>query len=288
MVKQTLPMGTRMGAVALGVPSLQHSLAFYEGILGLTPNESAEGRVDLSSGSFGLVTLLHEPASQRAPTGVTGLYHMALRLPNRLALAQVLRRLMARDYPLQGAADHGVSEALYLSDPDGFGLELYIDRAEADWPREGGRLQMGTERLDLPALFESGQGEGDGLARGTQMGHVHLHVRDLLEAERFYCGVIGFEVMQRYGSSASFVSAGGYHHHVGLNTWAGEGAPPPPAGSAGLRWLTVLVPDPDTRRDVAKRLQASGGLARIDEALLETQDPSGNPVRVEVLPTANA
>ena len=283
MTKHGLPAGTRMGTVALGVPSLQESLAFYQGVLGLTLKEPSERRADLSSGGLNLVTLLHEPASRPAPPGVTGLYHMAMRLPDRPALAQVLRRLMARDVPLQGAADHGVSEALYLADPNGFGLELYVDRPEANWPREDGRLQMVTERLDLRELYESGHGEGDGLAQGTRMGHVHLHVRNLLEAERFYCDVLGFEVMQRYGSSASFVSAGGYHHHVGLNTWAGEGAPPPPAGSAGLRWLTVGVADPETRQDVAKRLQAAGCLAKTDEAVLETLDPSGNSVHVEVI-----
>src|SRR5262249_42276920 len=147
-------------------------------------------------------------------------------------------------YP--GASDHGVSEALYLADPDGNGIEIYRDRMPADWPRRGSELEMVLAPLDLGSLLGEAEGQGpipSDMPAATRIGHVHLHVRVLAEAEAFYCGVLGFDVMQRMGHSALFVSAGGYHHHLGLNTWAGVGAPVQPEGTAGLEHFEVILPD---------------------------------------------
>ena len=145
---------------------------------------------------------------------------------------------------LEGAADHLVSEAVYLADPEGNGIEIYRDRPRTEWPRLDGKIEMATDPLDADGLMQEGRTRGAerGLAGGTRMGHVHLNVADLAAAEAFYCGLLGFDLVTRYGESAGFVSAGGYHHHIGFNTWAGRGAPPPTAGSPGLVYPTVPPP----------------------------------------------
>src|SRR5262249_53780909 len=154
--------------------------------------------------------------------------------------------------------DHLVSEALYLDDPDGNGIEIYRDRPRAEWPRSGGRIRMATDPLDLDGIvaeLDRDDRPWDGLAPATVIGHVHLHVADLRAAEAFYHGVLGFDIITNYGGSALFVSAGGYHHHLGLNTWAGVGAPPSPADAAGLRRFAVVLPDPGALEQVAARVR---------------------------------
>ena len=180
---------------------------------------------------------------------------------------------------MQGFADHGVSEALYLGDPDGNGIEVYRDRPRAEWPYSAGHLSMDVLPLDLEELLaELNQRDNswEGLSRETKMGHVHLHVPYLPEAEAFYVGLLGFQVMQRYGSGALFVSAGGYHHHIGLNTWAGVGAPPAPPGAVGLRHFVVRLPDERIRSAIVGRLRAAGiALEEVDGGVL-VRDPARN------------
>jgi catechol 2,3-dioxygenase len=211
--------------------------------------------------------------------GATGLYHFAVLVPSRADLGRALRRMVETDTVLQGAADHGVSEALYLADPDGNGIEVYRDRPRTEWPMVAGRLQMGADPLDIEALLAGEPGrDGRGLAPATVMGHVHLHVSRLDEAERFYADILGFDVMQRYGPSALFVSAGGYHHHIGLNTWAGVGAPPPPASAIGLRHFVVRLPGEAARSALSDRVSAAGipVESRADGVLV--RDPAGNAI----------
>jgi catechol 2,3-dioxygenase len=180
---------------------------------------------------------------------------------------------------MQGAADHGVSEALYLADPDGNGIEIYRDRPRAEWPFLGGQLRMGADPVDLDALLAEGSpADHRGLAPGTVIGHVHLHVSRLDTAQHFYVEVLGFELMQRYGPSALFVSAGGYHHHIGLNTWAGVGAPPPPPGAIGLRHFDVPLPTAGARADVERRLRTAGVEFEQTSAQLVVRDPSRNVI----------
>src|SRR5262249_15836204 len=225
-------------------------------------------------------------ASAHAPRvrETTGLYHFAILVPSRADLSRALRRLAETDTVLQGAADHGVSEALYLADPDGNGIEIYRDRPRAEWPFVDGQLRMGADPLDSDGLLAVSEGADSpdspysGLARATTIGHVHLHVSNLESARRFYVDVLGFTLMQRYGPSALFVSAGGYHHHIGLNTWAGVGAPPPPPGAIGLKYFEVRLPDRAAVEAAAGRVRA----ARIpvesmgDAALV--QDPASNAI----------
>ncbi|MEP7010317.1 MAG: VOC family protein [Acidobacteriota bacterium] len=278
-----LPAETAVGPVELTVRDLDRSLAYYTqgiGLERLPGNDS--GSVQLGAAGFPLLSLVENPAA-RTVRGTTGLFHFALLVPTRRDLGAVLTRLASTGTRLGGAADHGVSEALYLSDPEGNGIEIYRDRPEKDWPRQGGKLAMFTEALDLETLLEEVAGEPSiaALPAGTVMGHVHLHVRNLAEAERFYAGVLGFEEMQRYGPSALFVSTGGYHHRVGLNTWQGEGAPPPPPDAAGLLQFSIRLSDRQTLDRVEERLRAAGVAIEVQDEGLFTRDPSGNGMRFE-------
>jgi catechol 2,3-dioxygenase len=213
---------------------------------------------------------------------------VAILTPSRDALSRSLYHLAVSRYPLQGASDHLVSEALYLADPDGNGLEIYRDRPRENWYDAAGQFQMGTLPLDLEKLLEEGETSTDarpwtGLDAGTRVGHVHLQVSDLAAAVRFYVEGLGFETMVAMPEmGAAFVSAGGYHHHIGLNTWTSRGAPPPPADSAGLRVFEIIVPDGKTLDEVAARLTALAAPFGRTANTLETRDPSGNLVRLVV------
>lgn len=267
-----------IGAVHLTIADVNRSVRFYEGHLGFTLRDRDDRTARLGAGGVDLVVLSQ---SERAPRvrGTTGLYHFAILVPSRVDLARALRRLVETETVMQGAADHGVSEALYLADEDGNGIEIYRDRPRADWPMIDGRLQMGADPLDFDRLLaEDGAGGGAGLAPATTIGHVHLHVSRLDEAQRFYVDVLGFDLMQRYGPSALFVAAGGYHHHVGLNTWAGVGAPPPPPGAIGLQHFDVVLPDDAAVRAVAARLSAAGIATERTERGVLVRDPANNAI----------
>lgn len=281
MATPMISPAAQIGAVALTVSDLDRSLDFYTNKMGFKLQERAEGTARLSAGGETLLALTERPGARKMPR-TTGLYHFAVLVPTRFHLAQALRSLAEGEAAFQGAADHGVSEALYLADPDGSGIEIYVDRAAADWPRDAeGALQMGTAELDLDGLLAELQADPrswNGLPEATRVGHVHLHVSNLARSEVFYTGVLGLKLMQRYGSAAAFLSAGGYHHHVGINTWAGAGAPPPPPDSVGLRWFSLRLPDSAALEQVAARVRAAGlPLEERPEGLFLT-DPSGNGI----------
>jgi catechol 2,3-dioxygenase len=274
-----LPATLRLGAVHLTVTDLDRSVAFYQDALGLQQQRRADAVAALGAGAEDLVVLHEEPAARPAGRH-SGLYHFALLHDTRTELARAAQRLAATRTPIDGASDHGVSEAIYLSDPDGNGIELYADRPRADWPPASGgeRIAMFTRALDLQGLLAV-VADAEPVARagtGLRMGHVHLHVGDLDAALRFYRDVIGFEVMAAM-PSALFLAAGGYHHHLGVNTWRGEGIGPAPAGAVGLREWTVVLDD--------------AGLAALGERLADAglgdgdvvADPAGNRVRFVLL-----
>jgi catechol 2,3-dioxygenase len=253
-----------MGAICLTTPGLEKSRHFYENVIGMRPvnlDGALPGSLILGAGGRGLIHLIEKPGA-RKPRGAAGLYHFAILLSSRRELAISLSRIAAAGWNLQGVANHGVSDALYLSDPDGNGIEIYRDFPPEEWPfDERGRLNMGTEELDLDGVL----GELEGLAQMSEtidpfarIGHVHLQVSRLEESVKFYTRVLGFDLMQRYGSAAAFISAGGYHHHIGLNNWAGEGIPSPTPGAAGLRWFTILLPDKAAVQACAGRVRAAG------------------------------
>ena len=267
-----------IGDVHLTISKLDRSVRFYQAHLGFAVHRRDAQAAWLGAGGPDLLVLSQ---CDRAPRvrGTTGLYHFAILVPSRRDLGRALRRMVETNTVLQGVADHGVSEALYLADPDGNGIEVYRDRPRAEWPIVNGRLQMGADPLDLDAILAEDEGrDGHGLAPATVIGHVHLHVSRLADAERFYVDVLGFELMQRYGPSALFVSAGGYHHHIGLNTWAGVGAPPPPAGAIGLRRFVVKLPNDAARAAVADRVTAAGLPIETTSEGLIVRDPAQNAI----------
>jgi catechol 2,3-dioxygenase len=274
-----------MGLVSLTVADLTRSLRFYGDVLGLRPVERSAGSALLiAADETPLLRLVEQPGARPKPARATGLYHFALLLPGRPDLARWLRHVLESGWPLQGWSDHGVSEAIYLADPDGNGIEVYRDRPRAEWPMANGELQMVTDPLDAASLLALADGvePWQAMPAGATMGHVHLHVRRIDEAQAFYCGVLGFDLVQRYGPSALFVSAGGYHHHIGLNTWAGVGAPPAPAGSAGLRYFTIVVPDETSLASLVGRVQQAGGVITPQDGGWLLRDPSGNGIRLVV------
>jgi catechol 2,3-dioxygenase len=269
---------TRLGSVHLTVTDLDRSLAFYRERLGFQLHRHEGTTAYLGAGQADLLILTGQPHARQL-SGTTGLYHFALLLPNRPALARSLQRLAETRTPVQGFADHGVSEAIYLPDPDGHGIELYRDRPRAEWPVDRGRLQMVTDPLNVDDLLAELAGQPtpeNGLPPETILGHMHLHVAHIDQAEAFYRDMLGFELMQRYGPTASFLAAGGYHHHVGVNTWAGPNAPPPPADAVGLRWFTICLPEQADLDKVVARLREAGVTPEERTEGLFLRDPSEN------------
>ena len=274
----TIAPETTVGPVHLTVSDLERSLSFYREAIGLEPIERDGGRASLGAGAAELVALYEEPGA-RPVRGHTGLYHFALLLPDRADLARWLAHVGRAGVALTGASDHLVSEAIYLSDPDGHGIEVYTDRPRSEWPRDGDRVRLATLPLDVAALLgvlDGGERDFERLPAGSTMGHVHLHVADIEETEAFYRDVLGFEVMARYGSEATFLSAGGYHHRVGANVWAGRGATPPPPGSAALRHATIVLPDAAERDRMAARVADAGGEPEPVAGGVMVRDPAGN------------
>jgi catechol 2,3-dioxygenase len=253
---------TSIGAVRLTVADLRRSQSFYEQAIGLRAFDRAGGTLALGTDpDRPLIELRGDASAPALDQRATGLFHLAIVVPTRPDLAFALARLAQARWPLDGASDHLVSEALYLSDPDGNGIEIYRDRPRGQWPHDGDGLRMATMPLDLDdVLGELARAQSlQPLAPpGTQIGHVHLQVSDLTDAEQFYAGVVGLDVMVRGYPGALFVSAGGYHHHIGLNTWRSAGASPPPPGSIGLRSFELVLPTPEERDRVLGRIRAAG------------------------------
>lgn len=238
-----LPDDAHIGQVSLTVANLDGSIAFYRDVLGFRQVTREGSTASLGAGRM-LVELVEKRDAIPKPRRSAGLYHFAILVPSRAALGRSLRRLAAMNWPLTGASDHLVSEALYLDDPDGLGIEIYRDRPRPEWPRRDGQVLMATDPLDLGGVHDEPGADApwSGLDAATVIGHVHLHVPHLDAAEALYCGRIGFEPTVRGYPGALFVAAGGYHHHLGLNTWTGIGAPPPPEQAVGLRSFTIESP----------------------------------------------
>lgn len=289
-VSTPLPPTTALGPVRLTVADLTGAAAFYEQVLGLRPAGPPrdDGVVALgpaADGSAGrpLVELVGDPAAPPRARRSCGLFHIALLVPGRAALAQALRRLAAAGGRLDGASDHLVSEALYLSDPEGNGIELYADRPREAWRRtDAGELAMATLALDIDDLLAAAPEAGDdaGMPAGTTVGHVHLQVADLATAEAFYAGALGFDVTVRSYPGALFAAAGGYHHHVGLNTWAGAGGLPRDRAARGLRDFAVVLPSAAERDRTARRVAAAGYDVRDEDGNAIATDPFGIDVRL--------
>lgn len=278
-----LPAGTRLGTVRLQVASLDRSIAWYGDVIGARLIERVGGVARLGAhGSPETLIELHERpgAVPVPPRGRIGLFHVAILLPDRPSLGRFISHLGARGAQA-GASDHGVSEALYLTDPDGLGLEIYRDRPRGEWGRHpDGRLQMGTDPLDLRAVVESAEGAPwTGLPAGTTIGHLHLHVGDLETGARFYRDAIGLAPTVTEYPGALFLAADGYHHHLGTNIWARGATPAQPHEARLLEWR-VIVPSGVDLDQAAARLSANGFEAMRDGGDLLSADPWGTAIRL--------
>jgi catechol 2,3-dioxygenase len=278
----SLNPATRMGPVRLTVADLDAARSFYGRALGLAEVAGAGDAVGLAApGGEPLVELEWRPDAPPRPRRSTGLFHLAILVPGRADLGRTLRRVLDAGAAFTGAADHLVSEALYLDDPEGNGVEIYRDRPREEWSYEEGRLRMDTLPLDVEGVVAATPaGSDEGMPEGTVIGHVHLQVRDIPEAEAFWSGVVGFAPTVRGYPGALFVAAGGYHHHLGLNTWGSAGAPPPPPGSRGMSRFEVVVPGAGEVARVEARARAAGVEAEREEGGVLLRDPSGNVVRI--------
>ncbi len=262
-----------IGTVTLRVNDLAGLTAFYRDSIGLQVIAETAEATDL--GVDGAVLVRLERGATR-PASAAGLFHLALLLPSRAELADWLAHAATIRLPLEGASDHLVSEAIYLSDPEGNGIEIYRDRPRADWPRRDGAIQMATQRLDLQALLaEARPGRYGGMPSGTRMGHIHLRVGDTAAAEAFYAGALGFELMVRY-PGASFLASGGYHHHIAGNVWNSRGAGPRQPGEAGLAAFEIVARDTADFDAMRGRILSAGGREAEAGAVATIDDPWGN------------
>jgi catechol 2,3-dioxygenase len=265
MTHQSIPAGSHIGHVHLRVSDIDRAVRFYHDILGFDIIQQFGNQVAfLSAGGYhhhlGLNTWESKDGSP-PPEGTTGLYHLAINYPTRKDLGIAVKRLLAAGWQLDGMSDHRTHEAIYLRDPDSNGIELAWDRDRSTWTDSAGKVLMGNSPLDFDGLLAEANGadwpEGQAPA-GTRIGHVHLKVSDIERAVQFYSDLMGFDLIARYGSQAAFLSAGGYHHHLGLNTWESKGASPPLPGATGLYHFAINYP---TRHDLAvavKRLFDGG------------------------------
>lgn len=273
-----LDPATTMGQVTLGVADLELMARYYQQVIGLTPLERTSQTVELGSGETPLVRLEARPNGKRYPRA-TGLFHLALLLPTRQDLGLWLKHFVTtQNRMIDGAGDHLVSEALYLSDPEGNGIEIYRDRPRGTWEYNGNEIKMATLAVDLPSLVaDAPDVPFTGMPAGTTMGHVHLQVDDASKSIEFYRDVLGFDLMATW-SGAGFLSAGGYHHHLGLNTWNSRGATPPPPGSLGLLSYTIALSSQETREALLTHLAALNYPVEqlADNPLV--RDPAGNRI----------
>ena len=271
---------TRMGVIHLTVADLDRSVAYYTNAIGLQLKIRSDGRAILGTAGTNLLDLT-EIAGARPADGHSGLYHFALLVPERTDLAGWLAHAARDRVELTGLSDHFVSEAIYLSDPDHHGIEIYWDRPRKLWAGQVAQ-RLTTFALDVKNLLgeleDPATADFGGLPAGTSMGHVHLRVADIPATLGFYRDILGYGLMAELGGSAAFLSAGGYHHHLGANIWESRGAAQPPPGSATLTQVTVVLPDPSARARVVERLAGAGHEPRETSDGLLVLDPSGNPI----------
>jgi catechol 2,3-dioxygenase len=273
-----LSASTTLGPVHLTVAELERSVDYYAKAVGLELLERSNGTASLGVPERELLVLVEERGATSS-YGYTGLYHFALLVPERRDLARWLAHAARSRIPLVGLSDHFVSEAIYLADPDGHGIEIYSDRPRKVW--EG---KVAARMTTLPLNVDSLLGEvGDpsaepfgGLPAGTVMGHIHLKVAAIADTVGFYRDALGLALIAELGAQAAFLSAGGYHHHVGANTWESAGAGPAPPGSAALRHATVVLAGVDEVERVRARLEQHGHAAHVSEGGVTVRDPSGN------------
>ena len=273
-----LPADAHVGRIRLQVAELARSLEFYEGKLGFKKLGAKPGRATLGAGNVPLIELVERAGAKPVmPRSRLGLFHFAILLPDRTHLGRALLHLHQAGIDL-GMADHLVSEALYLTDPDGLGIEIYADRPRDTWHVDANQLRMATDPLDTGSLLRAAGGTvWEGMPAGTVIGHMHLHVGDLERAKQFYHEALGLDITLTGYPGALFLSAGGYHHHLGMNIWAGLRAPAPAEDEAQLLEWELVIPGADARRAAIESLRAAGATVGDDGIVA---DPWGTRVRL--------
>jgi catechol 2,3-dioxygenase len=265
-----------VGPVALRVADVGRVAAFYEEIIGLERRPADGEHVELGTPEETLIRAVPDPGAPPPAPDASGLYHVAIRVPSRADLGRAIARLAATRQPLIGSADHLVSEAVYLSDPEGNGIELYRDRPRERWPYRDGMLQMANAPLDAEGLVGAGGVDGrrrEPVASGTRIGHVHLRVGDVAAVEAFYRDRLGMESTAHL-AGAAFMSLQGYHHHIAANSWHGRGGPPATSGSLGLDSLELRLA-PEGVESAIARVDAAGDPLEVRDGRVHTSDPAG-------------
>lgn len=273
---------TFVSHVKIKVANLERSLKFYQGILGFSILNQTTSSAKLTADDMtNILTLVQPEGVKPKQSRTTGLYHFALLLPEKSDLANIVIHLSNNNIHF-GAADHLVSEALYMQDPDGNEIEIYIDRDPAEWSWNGSEVSMTTDPLDFETLlrYSTPDKQWDRLPEKTLMGHIHLHVSDLRSTEEFYVKGLGFNVVNRYGGQALFLSTGKYHHHIGVNTWNGVGAPKPGENSVGMESYTLILPNEEALKDTVANLERIGASITVVDGQYFTCDPSGNRIEL--------
>lgn len=274
---------TQVGVVSLTIADLRRSVEFYTSAMGFAILQQDGTTATLGAGGTPLLLLSEQSSARPWPTDhVTGLYHFAILVPTRADLGRWLRHWLELDYPLPGQGDHLVSEALYLRDPDGHGIEIYRDRPRDTWTWEHGQVRMAADPVDMRGLLAEAERAAEpwsGLPAGTRIGHIHLQVGDIAAAAAFYHDVLGFDIVAQM-PSALFLSAGGYHHHIGANIWHSRGAQPAPADTAALRYFELELPTEQARAAVVARLGAADLDHAVENGIVTVRDPWNNVIHL--------
>jgi catechol 2,3-dioxygenase len=275
---------THVSRVTINVENLKRSLEFYQEVIGFDVLDQSENQARLTADGHSSLLTIEQPENvTRKQPRTTGLYHFAILLPKRADLGRILNHFAHLNIPL-GSSDHLVSEALYLNDPDGNGIEVYWDKPASTWTWNGDQVEMAVDPIDAKAILAEGKGEPwTGLPPQTLMGHIHLHAAELNETAEFYTKGLGFDVVSKFGNQALFISTGGYHHHIGLNTWNGVGAPRPSRNSVGLSSFEIHFPSEEERNTAISRLKTLGTqVSHEQNGRILTEDPSGNKLYLTI------
>lgn len=263
---------------------MERSRTFYQEILGFHVLDQEGNTARLTAdGKQPLITIEQDENASPKVSGTTGLFHFAILLPSRKKLGDYLHHLIQKRWPVQGGADHQFSEAVYLSDPDGHGVEVYADCPAETWDWQDGELPLMSDPLDTETLLKIGsQDSWERLPAQTVMGHIHLHVSSLQEAKEFYCDGLGFDITIPFRHRALFISNEGYHHHIGLNTWQGEGTPVPAPNHVRMKHFSILFPNEEERRKSIQQLKEIGAWVAQENGVVVTKDPSENTIQLLV------
>ena len=268
--------------IVLKVEDINRSKEFYKNIMGFKVlRESHKEIVFTVDGSTAFITIIQPDNVIPKLPRRTGLYHFAILLPSRLDLGLFLKQIKNVNYPIIGGSNHGVSEAIYLQDPDDNGIEIYADTNISTWRWKDKNVEMTNGRLDIDGLLDAtGDTNWDGMPSNTIIGHIHLHVADLIDSEKFYREGLGFDLVSSIPNQAIFLSSGGYHHHIAVNIWNGKGSPPPASNSVGMKYYSIVFSSIEERQKIIDGLERLGYLVVRENEDIFTEDPSGNRIKL--------